>query len=135
MTFTEDTTWYFDGYNVLHALLLGRERDVSWWHRAYQERVIAHVEAWLHVKEYPATEVTVVFDSHRFLTDSERVQSLHLNVVYAPSADEWLVDTCNAARQTNPCFVTADRSLGDRLKARGARVVRPWDVLPSSREE
>lgn len=133
-TLSGDTAWYFDGYNVLHAVLLGRERDVSWWRRDYQQRVVTRVEAWMCARKCPA-EVTVVFDSHRSPSDSERVQSRHLNVVYAPSADEWLIDVCAASGQAESRFVTADRSLRDRLKARGARVVKPWDIFPPIGQE
>jgi predicted RNA-binding protein with PIN domain len=135
VTFTEDTTWYFDGYNVLHAVLLGHERDVSWWHRDYQQRVVARVEEWMRSPELPTAAVTVVFDAHRLLSDSERVHSSSLNVVYAPNADDWLINTCELGGENNPCFVTADRSLSDKLKARGARIVKPWDIFPSSHQD
>jgi hypothetical protein len=51
-------------------------------------------------------------------------------VVFAPSADEWVVARIRAepdpARLT---VVTADRRLADRSRRRGVRIVRPLEFL------
>jgi predicted RNA-binding protein with PIN domain len=124
--FTHEATWYFDGYNVLHAVLLGRTRDVEWWRREYQEQVVAWVE---HRRGRPpvgAASTTVVFDSTKALVEAERVTSNDLTVVYTPSADAWILENCRLASAGERWVVTADRALGDRSRALGARVVKPW---------
>jgi hypothetical protein len=119
-----DAPWYFDGYNILHAVLLGRDRDVAWWHRDFQQRVVTWLEGLSSQSLIGDAPVTVVFDAQRPLADSETVTSALLSVVYAPSADEWIVETCR--RTPGARVVSADRSLTDRAKAAGARVFKPW---------
>lgn len=123
---TQSTPWYFDGFNVLHAVLLGRERDVDWWQREFQTRVVQWVEGLLGrgALDGPAT---IVFDAREPLADGQRVTSLLATVVYAPSADDFIVSACGSPEQ-RPRVVTADRSLGDRAKAGGARIVKPWHL-------
>lgn len=124
--FTHEATWYFDGYNVLHAVLLGPTRDVEWWRREYQEQVVAWVE---HRRGRPpvgSARTTVVFDSTKALVEAERVTSNELTVVYTPSADEWILESCRVASSAERWVVSADRSLGDRARALGARVIKPW---------
>lgn len=120
---TSNVPWYFDGYNTLHAVLLGRERDVPWWHRDYQLRVVTWVESLYEQSPIDGAPVTVVFDAGRPLSDSETVNSPTVSVVYAPSADEWIVATC---RRNRVRVVSADRSLTDRAKALGAQIFKPW---------
>lgn len=116
--------WYFDGYNILHAVLLGRERDVAWWHRDFQQRVVSWVETLSCTNQLEGAPVTVVFDAERPLTVSETVSSDLLSVVYAPSADDWIVENCRRALSAR--VVSADRALSDRAKVAGARVFKPW---------
>lgn len=129
--FTHEVTYYFDGYNILHAVLLGRERNVVWWHRDFQVRVVAWVEQLLDEPPLNVAAATVVFDAHRQPSDAERVQSSLASIVYTPDADDWIVRECTrtiAAGSPAPWLVTADRSLSDRAKTLGVRVVKPWLV-------
>ena len=130
--FTPNAAWYFDGYNVLHAVLLGRERDVAWWHRDFQQQVVTWAETLASQSPIDGAPVTVVFDAQRPLADSETVTSAVLSVVYAPSADEWIVETCR--RNVGARVVSADRSLTDRAKAAGAEIFKPWafEARPTS---
>jgi predicted RNA-binding protein with PIN domain len=126
--FTHEATWYFDGYNVLHAVLLGRTRDVDWWRREYQQQVVAWVE---HLQGRPplgSASTTVVFDSMKALPETERVSSGKLTVVYTPNADDWILESCRLDSRTERWVVTGDRALGDRLKASGVRVLKPWQL-------
>ncbi len=123
--FTCNGPWYFDGYNVLHAVLLGRERDVAWWHRDFQRRVVVWAEFVAGCAPVHGSPVTVVFDAERPLGESETVSSAHIAVVYAPSADDWIVESCR--RKPGANVVSADRALGDRVRATGGRVYKPWD--------
>ncbi len=125
--FTPEVTYYFDGYNVLHAVLLGHDRDVSWWHRDFQLRVVSWVEQLLNNPPLNVALATVVFDAENPPSDEERVQSSSLSIVYAPNADDWIVQECaNTSGTSAPWVVTADRALTDRVKALGARVIKPW---------
>lgn len=127
--FTHEVTCYFDGYNILHAVLLGHERNVTWWHRDFQLRVVSWVEQLLDRPPLNVAVATVVFDAERPPSDAERVRSSLASIVYTPDADDWIVRECtktNAAGTPAPWVVTADRALTERVKARGARVVKPW---------
>lgn len=124
--------WYIDGFNVLHAVLLGRDRKVAWWHRDFQTRVVRWVEDLVHLPPLAGSAITVVFDSERSLDEVQRVESLLVRVVYAPSADEWIVETCSSSENSGAWVLSADRALVERVKARGARAVRPWSLHSSS---
>jgi predicted RNA-binding protein with PIN domain len=125
--FTPEVTYYFDGYNVLHAVLLGHERDVAWWHRDFQLRVVSWVEQLLNKPALNIALAIVVFDAGIPPCNEERVQSSLLSIVYAPNADDWIVQECaNTSGASAPWVVTADRALTDRVKALGARVIKPW---------
>jgi YacP-like NYN domain len=143
-----------DGYNVLHAVLLSADRKhlaaslgedpqdtdgpvFSWWQPAYQLRVVEWAES-LHrsvsharsLREGDASydsavRMTVVFDASTDLPDEQKVTSALVAVVYARSADDFIVDACRA----EPALVvTADRTLVNRARRWGARDVRPWNV-------
>lgn len=125
--FTHTTPWYFDGFNVLHAVLLGREREVNWWQREYQERVVNWVEA-LVARGALDGPATVVFDARAPVADEHRVTSNVATVLYAPNADDFIVEMCRRSPAQQPRVVTADRSLGDRSKPTAARIVKPWEL-------
>jgi len=55
-------------------------------------------------------------------------------VVFAASADEWMLAALRAAPDpTRIAVVTADRQLADRARHRGARVVRPREFAARCR--
>ena len=144
-----------DGFNVLHAVLLAADRreaaalksssqdrpapePLNWWEHGYQRRVVAWAEAlWLTVMRTRAVageqgladsqpiRLTVVFDASREVTIEQRVMSERVAVVYAPSADEWIVEQC---RKESVVVITADRALVNRARMWGARSVKPWAV-------
>jgi predicted RNA-binding protein with PIN domain len=107
-----------DGFNVLHAaVLVGRERR-EWWGHAQQARVLALAES------FPGGEVWVIFDARGSdrISGTERVQ-----VRFAADADACIVELCAELRgQRLVTVVTADRSLIDRAKHRGATRLSPW---------
>lgn len=107
-----------DGFNVLHAaLLVGRERR-EWWRLPQQARVVALSDS------FQGGEVWVIFDArgHDRIAGTERVQ-----VRFAADADDCIVELCAELRgQRLVTVVTADRSLGDRARHRGAVRVSPW---------
>jgi predicted RNA-binding protein with PIN domain len=107
-----------DGFNVLHAAVLeGRERR-EWWALSGQARVVALAES------FQGGEVWVVFDArgNDRISGTERVQ-----VRFADDADDCIVGLCAELRgQRSVTVVTADRSLTDRAKHRGATRLSPW---------
>lgn|SRR5690606_38877324 len=115
----EPALWLVDGFNLLHAAVLrGRDRR-DWWRASARERVLALVRR----LEAPGAEVIVVFDGQRPPDEPERT---HPQVVFAASADEWLIRAVRQAPDPSRiALVTADRQLADRARHRGARVVGP----------
>jgi predicted RNA-binding protein with PIN domain len=121
----EPETWLVDGFNALHvAVLRGRDRH-AWWRGEERERLLAQVASF----EAGEAEVVVVFDGPRPLL-SGRPDGAGPRVVFAPSADDWLLRRIKeAAAPDRVALVTADRQLADRARHRGARVVSPRDFL------
>jgi predicted RNA-binding protein with PIN domain len=117
--------WLVDGFNVLHAgVLRGNDRS-GWWREEMRARLLERVAAF----EDAAAELWVVFDGHGPGADAE-IASLHPRVVFAPSADDWLLAAVReAADPASVVIVTADRQLADRARHRGAQVVSPRAFL------
>jgi hypothetical protein len=139
-----------DAYNVLHAVLLAQDRrvgvfervtgggvktDPEWWLPAYQARVVQWAErlattiaATNTLRESDAPNdvgLTLVFDAAREVGREERVTSDVLVIVYAPNADDWIVDACG---REHSVVITADRALANRARTKGAVSVKPWLV-------
>ena len=117
--------WLVDGFNVLHAgVLRGNDRR-GWWREDVRARLLERVAAF----EEDEAELWVVFDGPGPGGAAER-ESLRPRVVFAPSADEWLLAAVReAADPASVVVVTADRQLADRARHRGARVVSPRAFL------
>ncbi len=120
-----DSRWLVDGFNVLHAgVLRGNDRQ-GWWREEVRARLLERVASF----EDAAAELWVVFDGPGPAGDAE-LASVRPRVVFAPSADDWLLA---AVRETDDpasiVVVTADRQLADRARHRGARVMSPRAFL------
>ena len=127
--------WLVDGYNFLHASLLGGQDRSQWWTAPQRARVLGAV-----AEAAPAARVTVVFDGDRPAADRPRGAEPGADepvaALYAPSADEWLVRRVKAADDpTSVAVVTADRRLADRVRHHGARVVAPRDFLAQANDQ
>jgi predicted RNA-binding protein with PIN domain len=112
--------WLVDGFNLLHAAVLrsGDSRK-DWWKRANRARVLELARGF----EDRDAEVVVVFDGSE---DPDETSEAGPRVVFAPTADDWLLATVKAAPHPHRvAVVTADRRLADRLRDRGAQVVSP----------
>jgi predicted RNA-binding protein with PIN domain len=125
--------WLVDGFNVLHAgVLRGNDRR-GWWREEMRARLLARVASF----EDSAAELWVVFDGPGPGGEAER-ESLRPRVVFAPSADEWLLAAVrDAPDPASVVVVTADRQLADRARHRGAQIVSPRAFLarcPSERD-
>jgi predicted RNA-binding protein with PIN domain len=121
----QQARWLVDGFNVLHAgVLRGNDRS-GWWREEMRARLLERVAAF----EDAAAELWVVFDGPGPGAEQE-IASLRPRVVFAPSADDWLLAAVREA--TDPAaivVVTADRQLADRARHRGAQVVSPRAFL------
>jgi len=117
--------WLVDGFNVLHAgVLRGNDRQ-GWWREEARARLLSRVAAF----EDGAAELWVVFDGRGPLAEAE-LASQRPRVVFAPSADEWLLAAVRDADDPGAVVVvTADRQLADKARHRGARVVSPRAFL------
>jgi predicted RNA-binding protein with PIN domain len=116
--------WLVDGFNVLHAgVLRGRERG-QWWREAGRAQLLELARSF----DDPEAEVWIVFDGP-WETPSPPA-SPRLRVVFAPSADEWLLRRLrNAPDPSQLVVVTGDRRLAIRSRRRGALVVMPREFL------
>jgi predicted RNA-binding protein with PIN domain len=124
--------YLIDGYNFLHAVVLkGRER-AAWWSPENQARAVSCIAALVAGE---AVETWVVFD-RRGPAQAEAGSVLGpafveaeggLQLHHAPDADDYIVSRCaelSALREV--IVVSADRSLVDRARYRGAGRLSPW---------
>jgi predicted RNA-binding protein with PIN domain len=121
-----------DGFNVLHAVvLIGRDR-AGWWQPAAQRRLVERVEQL--TLSYPA--MWIVFDRRPSTSEvPEDVTSNdpRIRIVYAPSADEWIVhEVERLAPQHAITVVTADRPLRERVRRVGGSLLSPLALFSTS---
>jgi predicted RNA-binding protein with PIN domain len=117
-------TWLIDGFNVLHAGLLGGRDRSKWWTESKRQELLARVASF----EDTDAELWIVFDGRREAPESPDGSRTHC--VFAPSADTWLVERVrDAADPATTVVVTADRQVAGRAHSRGAQVVSPRDFL------
>lgn len=116
--------WLIDGFNVLHACVLtGRERGL-WWHADAQAALVAWLEPFAR-----RHRVLVLFDASSERSPRYRGDDFSARISFAPDVDDAIVQSLLGEFhecRDRVCVVTADRSLGDRCRARRARVMRPW---------
>jgi len=121
--------WLVDGYNVLHAgVLRGRDRR-GWWKAPAQERLLALAASF----DDPRAEVWVIFDRRPDLSDADEPAlppGSRVRLVYAESADDWLVRRVRRAEDpASVAVVTADRQVQGRARHAGGQVVSPLAFL------
>jgi hypothetical protein len=124
---TAPRVWLVDGYNVLNVgLLAGRERE-GWWSARFRDELLGRVEGF----ELSEAEIWVAWDGARPPHEGPagRVRS-----VFAPSADEWLLERIRERAPGEVTLVTADRRLAARARSRGVEVVAPAAFLARCRE-
>lgn len=140
------SVWLLDGFNILHAALLTNRDRSTWWTEEHRERLIRRVRGFAQ----PAEEIWLVFDGERSdQPDARKLRTfagVPLYLVFAPSADEWLVKRVRDARELEPgagrirgdsgsrnvsgiAVVTRDRRVGGRTRHHGATVVAPSRFL------
>jgi hypothetical protein len=123
---TEPSIWLLDGFNVLHAGPLGGRDRSEWWTATHRDELLA-IAARFDDRE---AEVWVVFDGPRPTTLEPGPDTPGPREVFAPSADDWLLDRVRQADDPAAiAVVTADRSVAARARHRGAHVFAPRDFL------
>jgi len=120
----QPSVWLIDGFNVLHAGLLGGRDRSKWWTEAKRRELLDRVERFENIE----AELWIVFDGRRQAQES--AEAVRPRCVFAPSADTWLVERVReAADPTELAVVTADRQVAGRVRSRGVQVVSPRDFL------
>jgi len=123
MTCREPTIWLVDGYNVLHAAVLGGKDRSQWWTESRRRELLERASGF-----DADVEVWIVFDGPD--DSGAAAESGGPRCVFADSADDWLVDRVRRAEDPAAiAVVTADRQVAGRARGRGARVVSPKDFL------
>ena len=125
-----------DGFNVLHAVLLGKEREDGWWRREPRERLLRRISTWQNGPD----EFWVAFDGSRPawsvwaepiavpLTSHSHSTTVHN--VFVESADDWIVR--RARRATHPertIVVSGDRKVTGRARSAGCEIWTPWALI------
>ncbi|MCH7645421.1 MAG: NYN domain-containing protein [Myxococcales bacterium] len=108
-----------DGYNVLHAAVLGGRDRSRWWSGSRRRELLERASGF-----DADAEVWIVFDGPDDSGAEAEPSGPHC--VFATSADDWLVDRVRRAEDPSEiAVVTADRKVAGRARGRGARVVSP----------
>ena len=121
-----------DGFNVLHAVVLvGRDR-ARWWQPAAQRRLVERVEQL--TLSYPS--MWIVFDrrpSTNEATEDVTSTDSRIRIVYAPSADDWIVQEIGRLTpQHSVTVVTADRPLRERVRHVGGALLSPLALFSTA---
>lgn len=142
-----------DGFNVLHAVLLGKERS-GWWRRSLRERLLARATAWHGDQD----EIWVAFDGARpsvstysVIWSSEagsetrapsettptgrpgpspRRSGPIVHSLFVESADDWIVRRARRAEQPDRVVVVSnDRKVTGRARSAGCEILTPWAFI------
>jgi hypothetical protein len=125
-----------DGFNVLHAVLLGKDRDAGWWRRVHRERLLERVTHW----RGGADAIWVAFDGSRPamsvwaepVTISSGGDSPEPTVhsLFVESADDWIVRRARRAEYPERMIVvSADRKVAGRARSAGCEILTPWAFM------
>lgn len=153
-----------DGFNVLHTVLLKREREAGWWRRTVRERLLRRVQDWPDAQD----QIWVAFDGAEpaWSVWAEPVARPRLgglasassslsgraersgrperperpgpivHSVYVESADDWIVR--RARRAVDPeqtIVVSADRKVAGRARSAGCTTWTPWAFMAEIPDE
>ncbi len=125
-----------DGFNVLHAILLGKDRDSEWWQRVHRERLLERVTHWSD----GADAIWVAFDGSRpamsvwaepvAMSSGGDSPGPVVHSLFVESADDWIVR--RARRTQHPermIVVSADRKVAGRARSAGCEILTPWAFM------
>jgi len=129
--------WLVDGFNALHAVVLGGESRAAFWGRAQRERLIERLSTPAPSMADDASDrfvpILLVFDGKRPVEAAEAHPAPHLELVFAASADDWIVKRARResreARPRRVGVVTRDRQVAGRCQHAGALIVAPGPFL------
>lgn len=125
----EVDVWLLDGFNVLHAVLLGGQPRGRFWERSARDQLVARL-ARSPGRAGSARELVVVFDGQRPVEGDEARPAPGIEVVFAPSADDWIVGRVRQSETTERIgVVTQDRRVAGRARHAGALVIAPSRFL------
>jgi len=131
------STWLVDGFNVLHAGILGGRDRHEWWTEPRRRELLDRVSLF----DGPCSELWVVFDGPRDQPEPEAFAGSgglagavgaepRMRAVFADSADAWMLARVRASDDPSSiAVVTADRAVAGRARHRGAQVVSPRTFL------
>lgn len=123
MAAREPRIWLVDGYNVLHAGVLGGRDRALWWTEARRRELVERVAGFAQ-----DAEVWIVFDGAD--ERGSEADPPGPRCVFAASADDWLVERVRSAEDPSAiAVVTGDRQVAERSRGSGARVVSPKEFL------
>jgi predicted RNA-binding protein with PIN domain len=123
MARSEASIWLVDGYNVLHAGLLGGRDRSRWWTEPRRRELLDRVAGF-----DAEAELWIVFDGRP--DPEESPGQARPRCVFATSADDWLIQRVRRADDPSRiAVVTSDRQVAGRARSRGAQVVSPTDFL------
>lgn len=125
----EVDAWLLDGFNVLHAVLLGGQSRGRFWQRSERERLVARLVG-APGDTRPPGEIVVVFDGAHPVEGEAARPGPGVEVVFAPSADDWIVRRVRRSERPERIgVVTNDRQVAGRSRHAGARIVAPASFL------
>jgi predicted RNA-binding protein with PIN domain len=120
----DPSVWLVDGYNVLHAGVLGGRDRSEWWTEPRRQELIERA-----ARFDSEVEIWIVFDGPEDPA-SAPVSETGPRCVFAPSADDWLIEQVRRSDQPGRiAVVTADRRVAGRSRGCGACVVSPKAFL------
>ncbi len=128
------TIWLIDGFNVLHASVLGGRDRAQWWNESHRAELLGRLREF----DDPGAEIRVVFDGPGTKTESESESAASppterrasMRTVFAPSADDWLVARVRATPDpARVAVVTGDARVAGRARHWGANVVTPGEFI------
>jgi predicted RNA-binding protein with PIN domain len=123
MAAREPRIWLVDGYNVLHAGVLGGRDRAQWWTEARRRELVERVAGFAR-----DAEVWIVFDGAD--ERGSEADPPGPRCVFSASADDWLVERVRSAEDPSAiAVVTGDRQVAERSRGSGARVVSPKEFL------
>ena len=125
-----------DGFNVLHATLLGKEREEGWWGRASRERLLRRISAWPSGPD----EIWVAFDGTQpawsvraepiAIPETTRSKTAIVHSVFVESADDWIVRRARrTSRPESTIVVSGDHKVTGRARSAGCEIWTPWTLI------
>jgi len=130
---------FVDGFNVLHAVLEGDERETAWWGRRQRERLLERTTGWPDAQD----EIWVAFDGPRpawsvWAEPVTKPVTKHItppagpfvHSLFVEDADDWIVR--RSRRTPHPertIVVSRDRRVAGRARSAGCVVWSPGEFL------